>query len=64
MLEDSVVLFTTKELCCGCTACLSICPVQAISMIEDCEGFLYPKIDERICIKCLQCKMVCPISNK
>ena len=32
-----------KTNCCGCTACMNICPKKAISMIEDKEGFLYPK---------------------
>ena len=35
------------EDCCGCSACFNICPVQAITMQEDREGFKYPKIDER-----------------
>ncbi len=40
------------EDCCGCSACFNICPVQAITMQEDREGFKYPKIDERSCINC------------
>ena len=45
-------LFDNREDCCGCTACMSVCPKQAISMIPDEEGFLYPKIDESLCINC------------
>lgn len=30
-----------KKKCCGCTACYSVCPVDAIDMVEDNEGFLY-----------------------
>ena len=41
------------EDCCGCTACYSICPVNAISMNRDCEGFLYPSIDLLKCVKCM-----------
>lgn len=41
-----------KEDCCGCTACMNICPVKAITMVPDEEGFLYPFIDEEKCIHC------------
>ena len=44
------------EDCCGCSACFNICPVQAITMQEDREGFKYPKIDERSCINCGKCE--------
>ncbi len=53
-----------KSECCGCTACKSICPKEAIEMQEDKEGFLYPKINEEKCINCGLCKNVCPIKNK
>lgn len=52
-----------KEECCGCTACESVCPVDAISMKKDNEGFLYPKIDQSICIDCHLCRKVCPFSK-
>ena len=49
-----------KNKCCGCTACYSICPTQAIKMELDTEGFRYPIIDESKCIKCGKCVSVCP----
>lgn len=52
-----------KENCCGCTACKNICPVNAIEMKEDKEGFLYPIVNEEKCIKCELCKKVCPVLN-
>ena len=52
-----------KKECCGCTACLHVCPVQCIAMEEDEEGFLYPVIDEEKCIHCHQCENICPIQN-
>lgn len=45
--------------CCGCSACLNICPTQAISMQEDQLGFLYPIIDDNKCIECKRCEKVC-----
>lgn len=55
------ILFEREEECCGCTACFSICPVQAIDMNIDKKGFLYPRINREICIKCNKCISVCPI---
>lgn len=55
------VLYARKELCCGCSACYSICTREAISMVEDEEGFLYPKINEEKCVRCEMCIKVCPI---
>lgn len=52
-----------KELCCGCGACSNICPINCISMVEDEEGFKYPKIDKNICINCGTCNSVCPIES-
>lgn len=49
--------------CCGCSACKSICPKQVISMQENAEGFLYPVIDESLCVECEMCQKVCPVSN-
>ena len=52
-----------KEKCNGCHACYNACPVQAISMQFDAEGFLYPAIDASICIDCGKCDRVCSIQN-
>lgn len=52
-----------KKECCGCTACVHVCPVDCITMREDEEGFLYPAIDEEKCIHCHKCERVCPIQN-
>lgn len=45
--------------CCGCYSCYNICPVNAIEMQFDNEGFCYPEIDETICINCNKCRNVC-----
>lgn len=45
--------------CTGCTVCKSVCPVNAISMIEDKNGFYYPHIDREKCIDCGKCAKTC-----
>lgn len=62
--KDKFVKIEEKDLCCGCTACYSVCPKNAIKMVRDNEGFLYPKVDKEKCINCGMCKKVCPILNK
>lgn len=49
--------------CTGCSACMNVCPQQCIKMCQNSEGFLYPQIDNDICINCNLCKKTCPINN-
>lgn len=53
----------SKNLCTGCTACATVCPKKAISLVEDMEGFKYPVIDQDKCINCGLCKKKCPVLN-
>ncbi len=52
-----------KEKCYGCYACYNICPLNAIDMLEDEEGFEYPKVNEEKCINCKRCLRACPSIN-
>jgi coenzyme F420-reducing hydrogenase beta subunit len=54
-----MIEITQKEKCCGCTACASICPHQAITMNPDSMGFLYPKVNKNLCTDCGLCERVC-----
>lgn len=49
--------------CTGCTACLNICPTNAIKMEPSDEGFLFPIINECKCINCKKCSNVCAAIN-
>lgn len=53
-----------KKNCSGCTACANICPTKAITMKSDSEGFVYPSIEEKLCIDCCLCDKVCPFHEK
>lgn len=53
-----------KQNCCGCNACVQICPKHCINMAVDNEGFLYPKVDTSICVDCGLCEKVCPVINQ
>lgn len=56
---ERIELFQNKSDCCGCGACMNICPKGAISMQEDEHGYVYPVIDNEKCVKCGLCKRVC-----
>lgn len=49
--------------CCGCEACVQVCPKKCISFEADGEGFYYPKVNAELCIGCNLCNKVCPIIN-
>lgn len=58
-----MLVIEDKSGCTGCGACHNICPKNCISMCPDSEGFLYPNVDENLCIHCSMCKKVCPVIN-
>lgn len=52
-----------KIKCTGCCACMNICNKNAISMVADNEGFVFPKINVEKCIGCGKCYAICPGKN-
>ncbi|MDE6953378.1 MAG: Coenzyme F420 hydrogenase/dehydrogenase, beta subunit C-terminal domain [Erysipelotrichales bacterium] len=56
-------LFKNKDDCCGCNTCEIVCPMKAITMQADKEGFLYPNIDNDKCINCGLCKKNCSFQS-
>lgn len=53
-----------KLKCSGCSACYNCCPTNAISMVTDKEGFVYPVVNSNKCINCNNCERVCPYVTK
>lgn len=50
-----------KENCVGCSACVMVCPTEAIIWSSDQNGFKIPQINYEKCIQCNKCNKVCPV---
>ena len=60
---DTITIEGVKA-CTGCMACFNECPVNAIHMECDQEGFAVPVVVKEQCIGCGKCKLVCPVCNE
>ena len=49
--------------CTGCLACENICGSNAITVVKNEAGFLYPSINNARCVNCGACKAVCPVNK-
>lgn len=49
-------MIVDKSICIGCGTCVSVCPVDAIKMVDG-----KAQIDKSICIHCGACESVCPV---
>ena len=54
------VKIVSENQCYGCAACFNACPVRAIEMKADKEGFVRPVVNEDVCVNCNKCEKVCP----
>lgn len=59
-----IELWKEDKDCTGCAACYQVCPRAAITMKEDAYGFIFPKIDNNLCIECGACIRVCPMKRE
>lgn len=62
-MADNHLKIASDEKCTGCGACVNKCPVNALFMKENEEGFLVPVVDEEKCIHCGICSKVCPVDG-
>lgn len=60
---DKTIANVPHDQCTGCGACYNKCPINAISMEYDVEGFLSPRINSDKCINCGLCMKACPVSS-
>ena len=58
-----MIAIQNKKDCCGCFACENVCPKDSIKLVEDNEGFYYPRINQDTCIDCHLCEKACPVLN-
>lgn len=61
MAKKIDIQLAPTDLCTGCSACVSICKHNALSMVTDGLGFLNPKWDVQQCTRCHICEKVCPV---
>lgn len=54
--EDIMAVKIDKDTCVGCSACIGVCPVEALSMVDD-----KAVVDEDTCIDCGACVDTCPV---
>lgn len=52
-----------KSECCGCGMCVEICPCDAIRLVEDEAGFVYPSVEKNKCNECGLCRKACAFNH-
>ncbi len=54
------IVAVDPQRCRGCGTCVSVCPVEAISLKEKSPGVLHSQVDEKLCLGCGICAAHCP----
>ena len=60
-MNKNTNVLTVGSRCCGCGACVAVCPVSCLSMEPDELGFLHPSCAGGGCASCGKCTKVCPV---
>ena len=60
----NVIDSVERKDCCGCSACVQICPEGCLEMKADRHGFCFPELTDRSCLDCGLCQRVCPVLEK
>ena len=55
----SIQTILKKKICCGCGACVVVCPTSCIELVYG-KRFNYPRINAQECTQCGRCLEVCP----
>lgn len=63
MINRRTIEVLDSRKCTGCASCYNACPIKAIEMNYDENGFLYPNVDGKLCIECGTCIERCPEIN-
>ena len=61
--QNNIQDILNNDTCCGCGACAAICPVGAIKIIQDKQGFYKAEINTEKCISCGLCSRICAVKN-
>ena len=60
---NAIINHIESNQCVGCGACVSVCPVDALSFTKDKWGYYVADIDFERCVGCGKCVVVCPICS-
>lgn len=58
-----MISITEERDCCGCAACVAVCPAECITMISGTLGAVLPQVDTDKCLQCGKCDTVCPMQH-
>lgn len=56
---NNITKVISEKMCCGCGACVNICPTNCIEFTEG-KYVNYPTINQNKCVNCSMCLKVCP----